>query len=95
VADTENNRKRRFRYPFGRDKADKLDHHDDESIVPLADFPSEFEANIAAATLQDAGITARVETLRMGAYASNIGGVVRVVVFEDDLERARELLAEQ
>jgi hypothetical protein len=95
VADTESNRKRRFRYPFGRSGADKLDHHDDESIVPLADFASEFEANIAVAKLQDVGMDARVEVLRMGAYSTNIGGVIRVVVFENDLERARALLAEQ
>jgi hypothetical protein len=73
----------------------ELDHHDNESIVPLADFPSEFEANIAAATLKDAGIDARVEVLRLGAYSSNLGGVIRVVVFENDVERARALLAEQ
>ena len=95
MADTESKRKRGFRYPFGRRSADTLDHHDDESIVPVADFPSEFEANIAAATLQDAGITARVEVLRLGAYSTDIGGLIRVVVFENDLERARELLAEQ
>jgi hypothetical protein len=76
-------------------KTDKLDRHDNESIVPLADFPSEFEANIAAATLKDAGIDARVEVLRLGAYSSNLGGVIRVVVFENDVERARALLVEQ
>ncbi|HTL86624.1 MAG TPA: DUF2007 domain-containing protein [Acidimicrobiia bacterium] len=79
----------------GNRKADKVNHHDHESIVPLADFPSEFEANIAAATLKDAGIDARVEVLRLGAYSSSLGGVIRVVVFENDLERARALLAEQ
>ena len=79
----------------GNRKADKVNHHDHESIVPLADFPSEFEANIAAATLNDAGIDARVEVLRLGAYSSNLGGVIRVVVFENDLERARALLAQQ
>jgi hypothetical protein len=75
--------------------SEKVNHHEHESIVPVADYPSEFEANIAAATLQDAGIDARVEVLRLGAYSSSLGGVIRVVVFQNDLERARALLAEQ
>ena len=95
MADTENNRKRRYRYPFGRQRTDKLDHHDDESIVPIATFSTQLDANIAVATLQDAGISARVEVFMASPYRPSHGGDIRVVVFEGDLDRARELLAEQ
>ena len=76
-------------------KRDKVDHHDHEKIVELTRVPTRMEADILIAKLHANGIDAMGEYGDIGGWAPNIGGAQghAVMVFENDVERARELIA--
>jgi hypothetical protein len=78
-------------------KDEKIDHHLDEKIVVLTRVPSRGEADLMIAKLKANGIDA------IGSYGDSDGwapqyGLVQgygVLVFENDLVRARALIEEE
>jgi hypothetical protein len=74
--------------------ADETDHHDDEAIVELACLRGPVEVGALVAELDAKGITAISSTddsFGMRPYLTYVNGY-RVLVFENDLERARAVL---
>ena len=67
----------------------------DGRIVKLAAFPSRVEASVVAQILDEDGIQAIVEPADAQGWLPNLGAYdgVRVLVFDDDLTRAQQLLA--
>jgi hypothetical protein len=73
---------------------DDLDHHDHEAIVELASLASPVEVSALVAELDARGIRAIRSTddgYGMRPYLTYAHGC-RVLVFENDLERARRVL---
>lgn len=69
---------------------------DEEKLVPVAEFDGGFDAELAKAALQDAGIEAVVFGEDLMPTLPNIETFrVQVRVFEKDLERAKQVLAEK
>ncbi len=71
--------------------------HDDEKLVTLADFENEFDAELAKLTLDNAGIESVVMGEDIGTIKpfSSTNFNVELQVFEKDVERARQVLAEK
>jgi hypothetical protein len=68
----------------------------DGRIVEVANFPSRFEAQLAMSFLETAGIRAMAkfgDASGVVPYYALVDGF-RVLVFEDDLDAAREILDE-
>jgi hypothetical protein len=67
-----------------------------DRIVELANLPSRFEADALLAVLATNGISATANYGDAGGWAPNFGTTdgFRVLVFEQDLDDARSLLAE-
>jgi hypothetical protein len=66
----------------------------DKTIV-LTEFLNDFEANLALGVLRDNDIPCMLQNELLGGSASLSGAVlqpIRLLVFEKDLETARELL---
>jgi hypothetical protein len=63
--------------------------------VKLAAFPSRVEAAVVAQMLDEDGIQAIVESGDAQGWLPNLGAYdgVRVLVFDEDLARAQEVLA--
>ncbi len=83
---------------FGRHHAhDAGDHRENEHIVELMNLPTRFEADVIVAALEARGIKAGAIHSQASGRAPNRSMYVghRVMVFENDLEVARALVAEQ
>ena len=68
-----------------------MDHsREDEALVSIASFSSDFEASLAKGALEAAGIAAFVPSETLGSFSRSRGGIpVGVLqVFESDRERA-------
>ncbi len=61
-------------------------------LVTLTSSPSEFEAAAIAAALSDQGIPARVSGGTIAGFRAEVPGEAQVLVFEHDLDRARNTL---
>ena len=74
---------------------DHIDHHDHEKIVELTRVPTRTEADVLIAKLKANGIDAMGEYGDIGGWGSHIGIAQgnAVMVFENDVERARALIA--
>jgi hypothetical protein len=72
------------------------EHRDDERIVEAIRLPTLFEADAAAKLLERAGITAMVAAGDAGGWMPHFSVFQghRVLVFESDLDEAREILAD-
>lgn len=68
---------------------DKRDH-----LVLLTSRPTETEAAILVAALQESGLHAVATGSFTAGFVAEAPGWVRVLVAEDDLPRAKEILAE-
>ena len=70
--------------------------HPEGRIVEAAAFPSRLEADVAAQTLADGGIHAIVDPGDAAGWLPNLGAYrgARVLVFNEDLDRAQQLLAD-
>ena len=73
------------------------DHRANEQIVELTRVPTRFEADTLVAALESRGIKASAIHSDASGWAPQYGVWVghRVMVFENDLETARAILAEQ
>lgn len=70
---------------------------EDEKLVSVAEFENSFDAELAKVTLENAGIRSTILGEDIGIiqpYSSTLFHV-ELQVFEKDLERAREVLAQQ
>jgi|1186.fasta_scaffold189679_2 hypothetical protein len=76
-------------------KRDKVDHHDHEKIVELIRVPTRTEADILIAKLKANAIDTMGEYGDIGGWAPQIGAAQghAVMVFENDVDRARKLIA--
>jgi hypothetical protein len=74
---------------------DHIDHHDHEKIVELTRVPTRTEADIRIAKLKANGIAAMGEYGDAGAWMPHLALMQgsAVMVFEDDLVRARDLIS--
>ena len=74
---------------------DHINHHDHEKIVELTRVPSRVEADILIAKLKANGIDASGRYADADGWAPQFGLLdgYGVLVFENDLERARSLIA--
>ena len=65
-----------------------------QDLVPLTVVPNEAEATMVRSLLQSAGIdsTQRSTSFGAGAALGSMSGPVEILVREEDLETARELL---
>jgi hypothetical protein len=72
-------------------------HHEHERIVQLVCVPSRFEADTLVAKLHANGIQATAQYNDADGWAPHLSLVTGsyVLVFENDLERARSLVAEE
>ncbi|MFN0010225.1 MAG: putative signal transducing protein [Phycisphaerales bacterium] len=61
-------------------------------LVPLTSSPSEFEAAAIAAALREQSIPAQVSGGTITGFRAEVPGEAQVLVFESDLERARNAL---
>ena len=66
---------------------------DDRRIVPLTTVLSEREAVLIVAALQENGITSTMSGWITGDFRIGIPGYVQVLVFEEDLAQAQQILA--
>jgi hypothetical protein len=78
-------------------KDDGRNHHDHEKIVELVSVPSRFEAETLVAKLHANGIDAIADHNDAGGTAPHyaVFDGHRVLVFENDIARARALIAEE
>lgn len=65
-----------------------------EHIVRLISTPNEREAAVIVATLDEQGIPARMSGQFSAEFRAEAPGLVHILVAEDDLARAQEVLAE-
>jgi hypothetical protein len=70
------------------------DHRNEEHIVELMRLPSRFAADVIVAALEARGIRASAPRSG-GVFATNAKSTNLVLVFENDLEVARALVAEE
>lgn len=66
----------------------------DDAVVTLAFFPSEVEATMVADELKREGIQAEPAGILTAGFRAEAPGRVKVLVHENDLERAKDLLDE-
>ena len=80
-----------------RDRHAADDHRDNEQIVELVRVPTGFEADTLVAALESRGIKASAIHSDASGWAPHYGvwSGHRVMVFENDLETAAAILAEQ
>jgi hypothetical protein len=67
----------------------------ENKIVVLREFNNIYDANIALGVLRANGINCELENQLVGGVSSIVGALsdsIRLIVFETDLERARQLL---
>ncbi len=67
----------------------------ENKIVVLREFSNIYDANIALGVLRANGINCELENQLVGGVSSIVGALsdsIRLIVFESDLERARQLL---
>jgi Putative prokaryotic signal transducing protein len=78
------------------DDHDASDHRDDEHIVELVSVPTRFEADVIVAALESRGIKAAAVHSDADGWLPQYARIVghRVMVFENDLEAARAIVAE-
>lgn len=71
--------------------------HDDQKLVTIADYENEFDAELAKLTLDNAGIESVVMGEDIGAIKpfSTTNYNVELQVFEKDVEKAKQVLAEK
>jgi hypothetical protein len=68
---------------------------DDQKLVPIAEFEGSFDAELAKLALENAGIESVVFGEDLLAVLPHINAIkVELRVFEADVERARQVLAE-
>jgi len=77
-------------------RGDGVDHHDHDKIVELCRVHGRFEADVMVAKLRANGITASTNYADAGGYLPRSGllGGNQILVFDCDLERANEVLAD-
>ena len=69
---------------------------EDQKLVPIAEFESSFDAELAKLTLEKEGIESVVFGEDLVAMLPHINAIrVELRVFEPDAERAKEILAKQ
>ena len=69
--------------------------HKDEKLVSIAEFEGSFDAELAKLALENAGIQSVVFGGDLLAVLPHINAIkVELRVFEEDVERARQVLAE-
>jgi hypothetical protein len=75
-------------------KRDKVDHHDHEAIVELIRVPTRAEADVLLAKLHANDIAAMAGYGDASGWLPYLGNSQghSVMVFENDVERARELI---
>ncbi|MFV0443752.1 MAG: DUF2007 domain-containing protein [Planctomycetaceae bacterium] len=71
-----------------------MSHSSEDNLVLLTSVPHELEAGMIVAALVQAGIKACLTGQHTSGFRADAPGEVRVLVFEDDLKRAAELLQE-
>jgi hypothetical protein len=67
----------------------------ENKIVVLREFSNIYDANIALGVLRANGINCELENQLVGGVSSIVGALsdsIRLIVFESDLEHARQLL---
>ncbi len=67
---------------------------DDENLVKLTTVPSEYEATAIASALEAEGIKARTVGGFTAGFRAEAPGGVSVVVLDEDLPRAQQILAD-
>ena len=68
---------------------------DDQKLVPIAEFEGSFDAELAKLALENAGIESVVFGEDLLAVLPHINAIkVELRVFEEDAERAKQVLAE-
>ena len=67
-------------------------HEDDDAVVTLAFFATEVEATLIADELKREGIQAEPAGLLTAGFRAEAPGRVKVLVHQNDLARAKELL---
>jgi hypothetical protein len=68
---------------------------DDQKLVPIAEFEGSFDAELAKLALENAGIESVVFGEDLLAVLPHINAIkVELRVFEEDAERARQVLDE-
>ena len=78
---------------MARDGRNDDEHRNDEKIVDLGSFPTRFGAEALVAQLESEGITASVGSDDAGGWQPGLGFSegYHVLVFENDVARAREI----
>ena len=70
--------------------------HEDEKLVAIQEFESEFDAELAKQVLENAGIKSVVFGEDLVTMLPHINAIrVELRVFERDVERAKQILAEK
>ena len=64
-----------------------------DGTAVLVEVATEWEANLIADTLRDHGVDAEAAGALTAGFRAEVPGLVRVIVKESDLARAREVLA--
>jgi hypothetical protein len=67
---------------------------DTSRLVTVAERPDEMSASILVSVLQDAGIRAVATGSFTAGFRAEAPGMVKVQTFEQDAERARQVLSE-
>jgi hypothetical protein len=68
-----------------------------DKIVVLREFSDVYDANIALGVLRSNGINCELENQIVGGVGSIVGALtdgIRLIVFESDVDRAKEILGE-
>ena len=65
------------------------------ALVELAKYYNSFEAGLARSVLAEHSINAALFDFNVGAEGGFVGTLIRLMVDEDDVERARRILAEE
>jgi len=63
-----------------------------EQVVPLTSAPSEMEAGIILAALEDNGIKATMSGVYTAGFRAEAPGQVQILVSQQDLARAQQVL---
>jgi hypothetical protein len=63
-----------------------------EHVVPVVSVPSEMEAGVVVAALKENGINATMSGVYTAGFRAEAPGQVQVLVAEDDIARAREII---
>ena len=65
-----------------------------QELVTVAERPDGMSASIIVSVLQDAGIRATSNGEFTAGFRAEAPGMVRILVFESDAERARQVISE-